>query len=63
SNGGHLFAAVHGNVIQIYSTVTFDNVTNLKGHNGKVRQLIWSPDDTRLFSCGMDGAVYEWEVA
>lgn len=63
SNGGHLFAAVHGNVIQIYSTVTFENVTNLKGHNGKVRQLIWSPDDTRLFSCGMDGAVYEWEVS
>ncbi|CAF3187836.1 unnamed protein product, partial [Rotaria sp. Silwood2] len=63
SNGGHLFAAVHGNVIQIYSTVTFENITNLKGHNGKVRQLVWSPDDTRLFSCGMDGAVYEWEVA
>jgi WD40 repeat protein len=37
SNGGHLFAAVHGNVIQIYSTVTFENITNLKGHNGKVR--------------------------
>ncbi len=29
----------------------------------QVRQLVWSPDDTRLFSCGMDGAVYEWEVA
>ena len=63
SNGGHLFAAVHGNVIQLFSTVTFENLTNLKGHNGKVRQLVWSPDDTRLFSCGMDGAVYEWEVA
>ena len=25
--------------------------------------MVWSPDDTRLFSCGMDGAVYEWEVA
>jgi WD40 repeat protein len=36
SNGGHLFAAVHGNVIQIYSTVTFENITNFKGHNGKV---------------------------
>lgn len=36
SNGGHLFAAVHGNVIQIYSTSTFENVGNLKGHNGKV---------------------------
>ncbi|CAF1649874.1 unnamed protein product, partial [Didymodactylos carnosus] len=35
SNGGHVFAAVHGNVIQIYSTVTFENITNLKGHNGK----------------------------
>ncbi|CAF3648658.1 unnamed protein product, partial [Adineta steineri] len=63
SNGGHLFSAVHGNVIQIYSTVTFENITNLKGHNGKVRQLVWSPDDARLFSCGMDGAVYEWEVS
>lgn len=37
SNGGHLFAAVHGNVIQIFSTITLDSVTNLKGHNGKVR--------------------------
>ena len=36
SNGGHLFAAVHGNVIQLYSTSTFENVGNLKGHNGKV---------------------------
>lgn len=36
SNGGHLFAAVHGNIIQIYSTTNFENVLNLKGHNGKV---------------------------
>lgn len=63
SNGGHLFAAVHGNAIQIYSTTTFENVSNLKGHNGKVKQLIWSNDDSKLISCGMDGAVYEWETA
>ena len=31
-----MFAAVHGNVIQIYSSTTFENVNNLKGHNGKV---------------------------
>ena len=36
SNGGHLFAAVHGNIIQIYSSASFENVSNLKGHNGKV---------------------------
>ncbi|KAM8930502.1 cilia- and flagella-associated protein 57 [Pelodytes ibericus] len=60
SHGGHLFAAVNGNVIHIYSTTTFQNVTNLKGHNGKVRSIAWSADDTKLVSCGLDGAVYEW---
>ena len=34
SNGGHLFASVMGNVIQLYSTTTFENINNLKGHNG-----------------------------
>ena len=61
SNGGHYFAAVHGNIIQIYSTSTFENVSNLKGHNGKVRAVIWSTDDSKIVSCGMDGAVYEWD--
>lgn len=61
SNGGHLFAAVHSNVIQVYSTTGFENVANLKGHNGKIRSVVWSADDSKLVSCGMDGAVYEWE--
>ncbi|KAL4237175.1 Cilia- and flagella-associated protein 57 [Mactra antiquata] len=62
SNGGNLFAAVHGNVIQIYSTITFENVANLKGHNGKVKSIVWSSDDSKIVSCGLDGAVYEWET-
>ncbi|KAJ8285212.1 hypothetical protein GJAV_G00023590 [Gymnothorax javanicus] len=62
SNGGHLFAAVNGTVIQIYSTITFENVRNLKGHSGKVRSILWSEDDSRLVSCGADGAVYEWNT-
>ena len=52
SNGGHLFAAVHGNIIAIYSTMTFEIVSNLKGHNGKVRAVIWSSDDSKIVSCG-----------
>ena len=28
----------------------------------KVRSVIWSQDDTKIISCGMDGAVYEWNV-
>uniref|UniRef100_A0A667XCB5 Cilia and flagella associated protein 57 n=1 Tax=Myripristis murdjan TaxID=586833 RepID=A0A667XCB5_9TELE len=62
SHGGHLFAAVNGNVIHIYSVTTFENVLNLKGHRGKVQSVRWSLDDSRLVSCGMDGAVYEWNT-
>lgn len=36
STGGHLFAAANGNVVQIYNTTFFDNVSNLKGHSNKV---------------------------
>ncbi|XP_070706449.1 cilia- and flagella-associated protein 57 [Pempheris klunzingeri] len=62
SYGGHMFAAVNGNVIHIYSVTSFENILNLKGHNGKVRGIEWSLDDSRLVSCGMDGAVYEWNT-
>ena len=34
-----------------------------RGHNGKVRSIVWSHDDTRLASAGADGAVYEWGLA
>ncbi|KAJ3117421.1 Cilia- and flagella-associated protein 57 [Phlyctochytrium bullatum] len=62
SNGGQHFAAVHGNTIQIYSTWNFENLGNLKGHNGKVRSIYWSPDDSKIVSAGMDGAIYDWAL-
>uniref|UniRef100_A0A4W4FFW9 EML-like second beta-propeller domain-containing protein n=1 Tax=Electrophorus electricus TaxID=8005 RepID=A0A4W4FFW9_ELEEL len=62
SQGGHMFAAVNGNVIHIYSATTFDNILNLKGHNRKVRSIAWNADDSRVVSCGLDGAVYEWNA-
>lgn len=37
SNGGHMFAAVNGNVVQVYALMSFENILNLKGHKGKVR--------------------------
>ncbi|XP_067997149.1 cilia- and flagella-associated protein 57 [Melanerpes formicivorus] len=63
SNGGHLFAAVNGNVIQIYSSITFENINNLKGHSGKIHAVKWSADDAKVFSCDTHGAVYEWNVS
>ncbi|XP_040421976.1 cilia- and flagella-associated protein 57 isoform X2 [Cygnus olor] len=62
SNGGHLFAAVNGNVIQIYSSTTFENTNNLKGHSGKIRAVKWSADDAKFVSCDTHGAVYEWNL-
>jgi len=60
--GGQFFAAVHGNVIQIYNMYTCENIGNLRGHNGKVRSVYWTPDDAKIVSAGMDGAVYEWKM-
>lgn len=33
-----------------------------RGHNGKVKSVAWLPDNTRLVSAGVDGAVYEWRL-
>jgi WD40 repeat protein len=57
SRGGDRFAAVNGYVIELYSTYSFQLCGVLKGHNGKVKSITWSLDDTKLTSCGLDGAV------
>ena len=62
SNGGQYFAAIHTSIIQIFNTYTCENVGNLKGHNGKIRSIFWTSDDTKIVSAGMDGAVYEWRI-
>ena len=35
---------------------------SLKGHNGRVRHLLWSRDDRILASCGADGMIYAWNI-
>ncbi|XP_065185398.1 cilia- and flagella-associated protein 57-like [Sycon ciliatum] len=62
SNGGQFFAAINGNLIQVFNTYTYDVVANFKGHSNKIRGLQWSPDDRTLISCGLDGGVYEWLI-
>eukprot|EP01062_Namystynia_karyoxenos_P016092 TRINITY_DN15868_c0_g1_i1.p1 TRINITY_DN15868_c0_g1~~TRINITY_DN15868_c0_g1_i1.p1 ORF type:complete len:1211 (+),score=554.97 TRINITY_DN15868_c0_g1_i1:104-3736(+) len=63
SNGGQYFAFVHGQVIELYSTYTCEQLHCLRGPTGKIRCLYWlPPDDTRLLSAGHDGAVYDWNV-
>lgn len=60
---GHMFAAANGNVIQVYSSVNFEMMYNLKGHNGKINGISWTNDDRKMASCGSEGAIYEWGVS
>eukprot|EP01028_Stygiella_incarcerata_P004742 TRINITY_DN2061_c0_g1_i1.p1 TRINITY_DN2061_c0_g1~~TRINITY_DN2061_c0_g1_i1.p1 ORF type:complete len:1197 (+),score=341.87 TRINITY_DN2061_c0_g1_i1:223-3813(+) len=62
SHGGHLFAAVNQNLVQVYNSYTCELVGSLRGHSARVRDVSWSKDDSRLVSCGVDGTVYEWDV-
>ncbi|PRW57644.1 Cilia- and flagella-associated 57 [Chlorella sorokiniana] len=62
SNGGQYFSAVNGNTVHVFDTYTCASLVVLRGHNGKVRGLWWSPDDATLITAGVDGAVYEWRV-
>lgn len=63
SHGGHLFAAVNGNVVQVYTTIGFANRYLLKGHTGKIKGVAWSRSDMKLVSIGSDGAMYEWDMS
>merc|ERR1719247_510441 len=62
AHGGHMFAAVNSNTIQVFKTYSCEMICNLRGHNNKVRSLSWTADDTTLVSAGMDGAVYEYNI-
>ena len=49
-------------IVNACSSYTCENIGNLRGHNGKVRSMAWSADDSKMVSCGVDGAVYEWSM-
>ncbi|KAJ8258858.1 hypothetical protein COCON_G00178700, partial [Conger conger] len=62
SNGGHLFAAISGKTIHIYSTSSCESVMKLADHKAMGQSLVWTEDDSRLVSRGMDGVVYTWDT-
>ncbi|KZC06732.1 WD repeat-containing protein 65 [Dufourea novaeangliae] len=62
SHGGHLFAAVNENIVQVYTTVDFTSYFILKGHTNRVKALLWSQTDTKLLTLGSEGAIYQWDM-
>jgi len=68
SSGGQYFAAAVGYSVSVYSTNAYNSQTifqqlyTFTGHIGPVKRLLWSPDDLVLYSAGMDGNVYGWDL-
>ncbi|EAN96160.1 hypothetical protein, conserved [Trypanosoma cruzi] len=63
STGGQFFAAAHATTIHVYYTYTCELLGHLRGHSGKVKTIFFvPPDDTRLVSVGLDGAVHEFNL-
>jgi len=67
-NGGHMFAACHGQMISVYQTYRYngatglENLFNFAGHTSNVSKILWSPNDSFMYSTGLDGNVYGWNL-
>lgn len=55
--------ATAGKEIQIYDATTGDLLTTLPGHNGWIKQIIFSPDGTKIASVSVDETAKIWDLA
>jgi len=63
SNNGRLIAASTGNAIQIWNTENWEMLTLLEGHEGRIIDISFSPNQRVLVSTSNDGSVRLWQVA
>jgi WD40 repeat protein len=73
SNGGHLLAVVTGKLGQVFSTNNYSYAPAdfklsahremvMTDHSANINDIVWSTDDSYLFTCANDGSVYSWKV-
>src|SRR5690606_26014970 len=63
SKNGNLFAASTGNAIQIWNTENWEMLTLLEGHEARITDISFSPNQRVLVSTSSDGSVRFWQVA
>ncbi|CAM9408970.1 unnamed protein product [Ectocarpus fasciculatus] len=62
SGGGQYFSFSHNAQILVYETFTCTLVTSLKGHQGRIRSVVWKERDRRILTASSEGQVYLWET-
>lgn len=56
------FAVSFESVIYLYSMWSMKVLNVFNGHNARIKNLKWSLDDKKLYSCGMDGKLNIWNI-
>lgn len=59
-NGNFLVTGDHSGVIKVWQP-SMNNLKILHGHKEPVRQVTFSPNDTKFASCSDDGTVKVWD--
>lgn len=49
-------------MINIYESYTTECIMSLKGHVNTVTDIVWAPNDQSLYTCGVDGGIYEFKL-
>lgn len=63
SNGGGMYAVAFGISVMVFNTYTGEAIaTYPTGHIRQVLALAWSQDDVVIYSAGIDGCIYGWNL-
>lgn len=62
AEGGHLFACATPGGIQIFSKANYKQLILLRGHRDTINTVRFVCSDSFLLSCGLDGAIYIWDI-
>eukprot|EP00979_Chaetoceros_neogracilis_P014900 scaffold5005_cov267-Chaetoceros_neogracile.AAC.14 len=62
SNGGHYFALLIGEFVQVYDTFTQNLISTLRGHTAYVQSVCWKDDDVQIATIGRDGVICTWDT-